>query len=115
MRTRATHRCSEAQRLQARSYMKQRADTSADIMLEVRTRMLDVDESRQRVIVSGVSVASAEENIKVVTDRYRQGLSLYTEVLDAETRRLQSLNGYHAAVYDNALARFRLHRATGDL
>ena len=33
----------------------------------------------------------ANENIKVVTERYRQGLSIYTEVLDAENRRVQSL------------------------
>jgi outer membrane protein len=104
-----------AQRLQAESYMKQRVDASADIALQVRTRMLDVDESRQRVIVSGAAVASANENIKVVTERYRQGLSIYTEVLDAENRRVQSLNGYYAATYDNALARFRLRRAVGDL
>jgi outer membrane protein len=110
-----TRRRAEAQRLQARSYMRQQADASAEIALQVRTRMLDVDESQQRVIVSGAAVTSANENIKVVTERYRQGLSIYTEVLDAENRRLQSLNGYYAAVYDNALARFRLHRAVGDL
>ena len=95
--------------------MRQQADASAEIALQVRTRMLDVDESQQRVIVSGAAVTSAIENIKVVTERYRQGLSIYTEVLDAEIRRLQSLNGYYAAVYDNALARFRLDRAVGDL
>ena len=110
-----TRRRAEAQRLQAESYVKQRVDASADIALQVRTRMLDVDESRQRVIVSGAAVGSANENIKVVTERYRQGLSVYTEVLDAENRRVQSLNGYYAATYDNALARFRLHRAVGDL
>jgi outer membrane protein len=110
-----TRRRAEAQRLQAESYVKQRVDASADIALQVRTRMLDVDESRQRVIVSGAAVASANENIKVVTERYRQGLSIYTEVLDAENRRIQSLNGYYAATYDNALALFRLHRAVGDL
>ena len=60
-------------------------------------------------------MTSANENIKVVTERYRQGLNIYTEVLDAENRRLQSLNGYYAAVYNNALARFRLHCAVGDL
>jgi outer membrane protein len=60
-------------------------------------------------------VASAHENIKVVGDRYRQGLSIYTEVLDAENRRIQSLNSYYAATYDHALALFRLHRAVGDL
>jgi outer membrane protein len=110
-----TRRRAEAQRLQAESFVKQRVDASADIALQVRTRMLDVDESRQRVIVSGAAVASANENIKVVTERYRQGLSIYTEVLDAENRRVQSLNGYYAATYDNALALFRLHRAVGDL
>ena len=110
-----TRRRAEAQRLQAESFVKQRVDASADIALQVRTRMLDVDESRQRVIVSGAAVGSANENIKVVTERYRQGLSIYTEVLDAENRRVQSLNGYYAATYDNALARFRLRRAVGDL
>jgi outer membrane protein len=110
-----TRKRAEAQRMQARSYMRQRADSSADVALQVRTRMLDVDESRQRVMVSGAAVASANENIKVVTERYRQGLSIYTEVLDAENRRVQSLNGYYAATYDNALALFRLHRAVGDL
>jgi outer membrane protein len=90
-------------------------DASADIALQVHTRMLDVDESHQRVIVSRAAVASANENIKVATERYRQGLSIYTEVLDAENRRVQSLNGYYAATYDNALALFRLHRAVGDL
>ena len=110
-----TRRRAEAQRLQAESFVKQRLDASADIALQVRTRMLDVDESRQRVIVSGAAVVSANENIKVVTERYRQGLSIYTEVLDAENRRIQSLNGYYAATYDNALALFRLHRAVGDL
>jgi outer membrane protein len=110
-----TRRRAETQRLQARSYLKQRADASAEITLQVRSRMLDVDESRQRVIISGAAVASAEENIKVVTERYQQGLSIYTEVLDAENRRIQSLNGYYGAVYDNAIAVFRLHRAVGDL
>jgi outer membrane protein len=110
-----TRRRAEAQRLQAESFVKQRVDASADIALQVRTRMLDVDESHQRVIVSGAAVGSANENIKVVTERYRQGLSVYTEVLDAENRRVQSLNGYYAATYDNALALFRLHRAVGDL
>jgi outer membrane protein len=110
-----TRRRAETQRLQARSYLKQRADASAEITLQIRSRMLDVDESRQRVIISGASVASAEENIKVVTERYQQGLSIYTEVLDAESRRIQSLNGYYGSVYDNAIAVFRLHRAVGDL
>ena len=60
-------------------------------------------------------IVQAEENINVITDRYRQQLSTYTEVLDAETRRIQSLNNFYNAVYDENLAIFRLRRAVGDL
>ncbi len=42
-------------------------------------------------------------------------MSIYTEVLDAETRRLESLTNFYDAFYDEALALFRLHRAVGDL
>ena len=38
-----TRRRAEAQRFQARSYMRQQADASAEIALQVRTRMFDVD------------------------------------------------------------------------
>jgi outer membrane protein len=67
------------------------------------------------VPVSRVAVAQSEENNKVVGDRYRHQLSTYTEVLDAETRRIQSLNNFYNALYDESLAFFRLHRAVGDL
>jgi outer membrane protein TolC len=50
-----------------------------------------------------------------VVDCYRQLLGTYTEVLDAENRRIQSLNNYNNAIYDESLAFFRLRRAVGDL
>ncbi len=100
---------------QERAAIKRRADTAADIALQVRTRWLDLQQARRRVPVARLAIAQAEENINVVTDRYRQQLSTYTEVLDAETRRVQSLNNFYNAVYDESLAMFRLHRAVGDL
>ncbi len=110
-----TRKRAEAQKLQAESLLRQRADLAADIALQVRTRWLDLNEARQRVVISGAAIAAAEENINVVTDRYRQGLSIYTEVLDAENRRIQSFTSYFDAVYDQAEASFRLRRAVGDL
>jgi outer membrane protein TolC len=62
-----------------------------------------------------MAILQADENVKVVTDRYRQQLSNYTEVLDAENRRVQSLTNFYNAVYDESLAQFRLRRAVGDL
>jgi outer membrane protein TolC len=110
-----TRKRAESLRQQERALLKQKADLAADIALQVRTRWLDLNEARQRVTVASATVASAEENINVVLDRYRNGLSIYTEVLDAENRRIQSINSYFNSAYDQALAVFRLKRAVGDL
>ena len=111
----ATRRRAAATRQQERAALKRRADTAADIALQVRTRWLDLLQARRRIPVAKLAIIQAEENINVVTDRYRQQLSIYTEVLDAETRRVQSLNNFYNAIYDENLALFRLHRAVGDL
>jgi len=111
----ASRRRATAQRQQELATLRRRADTAADIALEVRTRWLDLQQARRRIPVARLAIAQAEENINVVTDRYRQQLSTYTEVLDAETRRIQSLNNFSNAMYDETLAGFRLHRAVGDL
>jgi outer membrane protein len=111
----ATRRRAAAQHQQERAAMMRREDTVADIALQVRTRWLDLQQARRRVPVSKLAIAQAEENINVITDRYRQQLSTYTEVLDAETRRIQSLSNYYNAIYDESLAVFRLRRAVGDL
>ncbi len=111
----ATRRRANAIQQQERATLRRRADTAADIALQVRTRWLDLVQARKRVPVAKLAIIQAEENINVITDRYRQQLSTYTEVLDAETRRVQSLNNFYNAVYDESLANFRLHRAVGDL
>jgi outer membrane protein TolC len=111
----ATRRRAAAIQQQERAALKRRADTAADIALQVRTRWLDLEQARRRVPVAKLAIVQAEENINVITDRYRQQLSTYTEVLDAETRRIQSLSNFYNAVYDESIAMFRLHRAVGDL
>ncbi|HET6884471.1 MAG TPA: TolC family protein [Pirellulales bacterium] len=108
-------RQAQAQDQQSRAAMQQRADQAAAIALEVRTRWLNLSEARERVDVARVAVNQSEENVNVVSDRYRQQLSTYTEVLDAETQRVQAYANFYNAVYDSALAWFRLHRAVGDL
>jgi outer membrane protein len=111
----ATRRRAASQRQQEFATLKRRADAAADVALEVRTRWLDLQQSRQRVPVARLAIAQADENTNVVTDRYRQQLSTYTEVLDAENRRVQSYYNFYNAIYDESLAGFRLRRAVGDL
>jgi outer membrane protein TolC len=60
-------------------------------------------------------VQQAEENLRVVRDRYRNGEGTNTEVLDAETLRAQSANNLDGARYDLRLAEITLARAVGAL
>src|SRR5947209_3862752 len=100
----------EARDLTARAFR-----TRPELAGLVRTRWLDLQQARQRVPIARFAVIQAEENVKVITDRYRQQLATYTEALDAETRRITSLNGFYNGVYDENLADLRLRRAVGDI
>jgi outer membrane protein len=111
----ATRRRSAALRQREFATLRLRVDLEADLALQVRTRWLDLQTAHLRVPVARVAVAEAEENNSVITDRYRQEVSTYTEVLDAENRRILSLTNFYNALYDESLAFFRLRRAVGDL
>ena len=108
-------RQAQAQDQQSRALLRQRADQAAAVALEVRTRWLNLAEARERIAVSRVALAQSEENVNVLQDRYRQQLSTYTEVLDAESQRVQAYASFYNATYDAALAWFRLRRGVGDL
>ena len=110
-----SRRQAESLRSQERATGRRRADQAAEIALTIRTRWLDLQQAKQRVPIARFAVIQAEENIKVITDRYKQQLATYTEVLDAEARRVTSLNNFYNSVYDENLADFRLHRAVGDI
>ncbi len=92
-----------------------RADAATAIALQVRRAWLDEQETRRRIDVTSKAIDQAEENLRVTRNRFNNGESNYTEVLDAEALRNVSYNNYYNAVYDAVLATFRLHRAVGDL
>ncbi|MBN1238077.1 MAG: TolC family protein [Gammaproteobacteria bacterium] len=104
---------SRALSLRSAAVRDERRDLESLIALDVRRAWLERDATRQRVEVAEGAVEQAEENLRVVRDRYRNGEGTNTEVLDAEALRLQSLSNYDNARYDAALARYRLARAVG--
>lgn len=109
-----SHRAGAVER-QAAALTEQREDLASVIALQVRQAWLDVEETRKRIEVTQSAIGQAEENLRVVRDRYANGLSTNTEVLDAETLRVNSEANHAAALYDAALAGLRLKRAVGDL
>lgn len=106
---------SDAITRQAISLKEQRDDLSSMISLQVRQAWLDIQETQKRIAVTQQSIAQADENLKVTTDRYQQGLSNNTEVLKAEDLRTISHGNFNNANYDAALATLHLRRAVGIL
>ena len=108
------HRASAAEH-QASALMEQREEVVSIVALQVRQAWLGVQETHKRLDVTQSAIGQAEENLRVVRDRYANGLSTHTEVLDAETLRVASQTNHANARYDVTLAELRLKRAVGGL
>jgi len=100
---------------QASTLVEQRKELASIVTLQVRQSWLDVNETRKRLIVTQSAIGQAEENLRVVRDRYSNGLSTHTEVLNAETLRINNESNHTNVLYDAALAGLRLKRAVGEL
>jgi len=109
-----SHRASAVER-QAAALAEQREELASIVALQVRQAWLDVEETHKRILVTQSAIAQAEENLRVVRDRYGNGLSTHTEVLNAETLRANGEASHASARYEAALAGLRLKRAVGEL
>ncbi len=100
---------------QAMAIKEQRDDLTSAITLQVRQAWLSIQEAQQRIEVNQQAIAQADENMKMTTDRYKQGLSTNTDVLKAEDLRSKTHDNFNNASYDVALAKLQLRRAVGVL
>jgi len=98
-----------------RATEQQRADVASMIELQVRQTSLDVGETRERAVVATDAVEQAEENLRIARERYGAGLGTQTQLLEAETLRVQALRNRDDAGLDAGLAKLRLARAVGAL
>ena len=105
----------DALKSQAIALMEQRDDLSSNMSLQVRQAWQEIEETKKRLVTAKKTIALADENLKVATDRYQQGLTIHTEVLAAANSRLVSHDNLNNAHYDMALAQLRLRYAVGVL
>jgi outer membrane protein len=87
-------------RSQQHQLLEQRAKLEDDIRLEVQQYMLDLENNRDRIRVTGAAIAQAKENLRINEARYEEGVGTATEVLDAVTLLTVTETNYHRAVYD---------------
>jgi len=88
-------------------------DFDRDVTFEVRSRALELTSSREAVTAADSEIRAAVEAERVVGERYRAGVATNTEVLDAQTARLQAELDRTRAIANVRLAEARLERAVG--
>lgn len=100
---------------QAESVYEQRLELDSIIELQVKQAWLSVHEALRRIAVAADGVSHAEENLRMTSNRYREGLASNTEVLDAERQLTESQADRANAVYDAVLSDLSLNYAVGGL
>ncbi len=80
---------------------------------EVRTSLLDLEESRERRRSAAANTAQAREALRIARVRYQAGLAPNVEVTDAEAALTQSRSNEVNAAYDYLAALANLNRSLG--
>jgi len=111
----STQHRSDELKFQSQALVSQKNDLKNAIQLQVRSAWLSVQETVKRIEISQQAIVQADENLKVSTERYQQGLANHTEVLDAENLRIRTHDNFNNARYDHSLANLLLRRAIGIL
>lgn len=98
---------------QAEAIRAQVDDLSERIRLQVLSAALEVQNASEAVGVSEQAVASARESRRVASERYREGVILSSELLDAEVALLRAELDLTSALASQRLSRAALDRAVG--
>ncbi len=83
------------------------------IRLEVRAARADLVSASERLRVAETALGQADEALRVVRERYTEGMAVMVELLGAEAARTSARGNRAAATRDLALARAALDLATG--
>jgi outer membrane protein TolC len=84
-----------------------------DITLEVSKAATDLAKARERIRISGLTLASAEENRKMAVGRYETGVGDPLEVTDAILSYTDAVLSSKQAMHDLQAAIINLEKATG--
>ena len=109
--TRSQGEQAKAQLAQARDARKLLEDQA---VLDVTQSRLALAQARDKVRVAGEAVGQADENLRMIRERFRQGVALNADVLDAEVFLLQAKTARTQAAIDLVLAQARLEKALGN-
>jgi outer membrane protein len=107
----------KSQTTQAESQYEQTKDsfnTLKDaVTLDVTQTYYNLIKAKEKVLVTEQTVSQAEENYRVTEEKFRQGLTLNSELLDAEVALVQAKTNYAQSIADYELAKAQIEKSTG--
>ncbi len=98
---------------QRRQIQQQAALLQRAIALEVTRAFYDVQAAAERIVQAETAIRLARENLRIVENRYREGLSTSVELLDAQTGLTMAQTRSVSAQRDLMLGRAALDLAVG--
>ena len=84
-----------------------------NIQVQAREAFLKAKSARERIQVAQIALDQAEESLRIVKNRYNNGLLTIVGLLDAEVARQQAHTNYYKALHDYKVARIELSLASG--
>lgn len=84
------------------------------VTLEVTQNYLNVNQYKLKIDISETGVKQAEENMRITSERFKQGLAMSSEVIDADVALLQAKTSYTNSLVDYELAKAKLKKSLGE-
>jgi len=102
---------------QAEAQLEQAKDGSGmikdGITLEVTQNYLSVNQAKRKIDIAKLNVEQAEENLRVTSEKFKNGYSTSSELIDAETALISAKTNYTTSVVDFELAKAKLEKSIG--
>lgn len=83
------------------------------ITLEVTQNYLSMKQSYKKIKIAELTVQQAEENMRVTSGKFKNGLATSSDVIDAETALITAKTNLTTATVDCELAKARLDKSIG--
>jgi len=105
----------DAARSGLRSVRAQQQQLVNALGLEVESALLDVHTARESLDAAEKTVASAEAQLAAAEEKYREGVGIFVEILDAQATATRARTNRVRAMYDYQTAVLALRKALGTL
>jgi len=85
------------------------------VTLEVTQNYLNVGQAKEKIGVAEKGIGQAEENYRITNEKFKSGLALNSDLIDAEAALLQAKFNHIQSMIDYELADARLQKAIGQV